>query len=166
MVTDCGSTLGGVWVLFWFCSAILVCVSVVSRLVFGVIWPWNISASFLSASSFYVYKGENRSDDDGFLAHNQVCCRMVICIIRVNSWHRSVLRKESDHVWNEFLSCAGNAHFITPVVPNCWSYVPALYPMLTPCAPYFCCLVEYELGDWWCQRYFVEVKTTPQYFVL
>ena len=37
MVTACVSTLGCGWVLFWFCPTILVYVSVVSSLVFGVI---------------------------------------------------------------------------------------------------------------------------------
>ena len=46
-----------VTILFWF--AILVCVSVVSSLGFSVIFPWKMSASFLSASSFSVPKGEN-----------------------------------------------------------------------------------------------------------
>ena len=59
MVTDYISTFGCGWVLFWVCSTILVCVSVVSSLVFGVIWPWNISESFRSALSFSVTKGAN-----------------------------------------------------------------------------------------------------------
>ena len=50
MVNDCGSTLGGGWVLFFFCFTTLVYVcSVVSPLVLDVIWLWKISASFQSA---------------------------------------------------------------------------------------------------------------------
>ena len=39
------------------CYTILVCVSVLSSLFFVVIWPWKISAFFLSAISFSVPKG-------------------------------------------------------------------------------------------------------------
>ena len=59
MVTACDSTLGGGWVLFCFCSTILVCVLVVSTLVFGVIWPWDITTSFLIVFSFSLPKGAN-----------------------------------------------------------------------------------------------------------
>ena len=59
----------------------------------------------------------------------------------------------------------GNVDFITPVVLNCWSYVPNLYPMLTPCAPYVEFFMNYDLGDWWCQRCFVEVKISLQHCV-
>ena len=56
MVTDCGPTLRCGWFIFCFFSNILFCVSVVSSLVFDVIWPWNISASFLSSLSFMCLK--------------------------------------------------------------------------------------------------------------
>ena len=68
MVTDYISTFGCGWVLFWVCSTILVCVSVVSSLVFGVIWPWNISESFRSALSFSVTKGANGTAGAGFFS--------------------------------------------------------------------------------------------------
>ena len=68
MVNDCIPTLRGGWVLFFFCSTILVCVSVVSSLVFGVIWPWNISESFRSALSFSVTKGANGAAVDRFFS--------------------------------------------------------------------------------------------------
>ena len=65
MVTDCGSNLGGSWFLFLFCCTILVWVPVVSSFIFGVIWTWKISASSLSALSFYVLKGANREAGAG-----------------------------------------------------------------------------------------------------
>ena len=59
MATPCVYTLGDGWVLFWFSSTILVCVSVVSSLVFAMVLSCKISSSFLSISSFYIPKGEN-----------------------------------------------------------------------------------------------------------
>ena len=50
------------------CSAILVCVSVVSSLVSGLIWPWNISSSFAGTLSFSVTKGANGADGAGFFS--------------------------------------------------------------------------------------------------
>ena len=66
MVTDCGSNLGGSWFLFLFCCTILVWVPVVSSFIFGVIWTWKISASFLSALIFYVPKDANGTAGTGF----------------------------------------------------------------------------------------------------
>ena len=59
MVTSCGSTLEGGWVLFFFCSTIFFWVSVVSSLVFSEIFPWNIFTTFLSESIISVTKGAN-----------------------------------------------------------------------------------------------------------
>ena len=61
MVTPCVYTLGDVWVLFWLSSTILVCVSVVSSLVFAMVCSCKMSSSFLSLSSFYIPKGENEA---------------------------------------------------------------------------------------------------------
>ena len=52
--------------VFLFSPTILVCVLVVSSLVFGVIWTWKISASFLSALIFYVPKDANGTAGTGF----------------------------------------------------------------------------------------------------
>ena len=52
---------------YYFCSTILVCVSVVSSLGFGTIWPWKISASFLSALIVSVPKVASREAGAGFL---------------------------------------------------------------------------------------------------
>ena len=77
MVNVSSSTLRGVWVLFLFCSTILVCVSVVSSLVLGVILPWKMSASFLSESSFSVTMGTNEAAG----------ARFFVALIRyVDSW--------------------------------------------------------------------------------
>ena len=59
MVTACGSTLGVGCVIFSFCTTILVRASVVSSMVFGVIWPWKIPTSSLIELRFSVPKGEN-----------------------------------------------------------------------------------------------------------
>ena len=69
IVTDCGSILGGGWVLFLFCSTILACVSVVSSLVFDMIWPWYIYASFITALIFSVPKGKIFGDGAIFPVH-------------------------------------------------------------------------------------------------
>ena len=68
MVTACISILRGISVLFFFCSAILVCVSVVSSLVFPVIFPWDIFTSFLSALSFSIPNGANGVAGTGFFS--------------------------------------------------------------------------------------------------
>ena len=46
----------------------MVYVSVVSSLVFGMIWPWKISASFLIEIFFSVTKGANRAAGAGFFS--------------------------------------------------------------------------------------------------
>ena len=66
MVTYCGSTLRVFWFLSFFCSNILVCVSVVSSLGFYVIWPCNMSARFLSASIFLCLRVKMGSMVMGF----------------------------------------------------------------------------------------------------
>ena len=61
-------TFGVTWVLFFFCYTILDCFSVISSLVFSVIFTCKMSVIFLSVSSFYVPKGANWAADAGFFS--------------------------------------------------------------------------------------------------
>ena len=60
MLTTCGFILRDVQVLLYFCSTFLVCVLVVSSVVFAVIWIWEMFASFLIASIFMCLKVQTR----------------------------------------------------------------------------------------------------------
>ena len=77
IVTDCVFTLGGGWVLFCFCSTILVCVSGVSSLVFAMVCSWIFLPDFRSTSSFSVHNGENGADSAVFFS---------TLIVSVASW--------------------------------------------------------------------------------
>ena len=65
---------------------------------------------------------------------------------------------QKDYIINKLWSCVVNVYFLSKVVINWWTYVIALYPVMSSFAPSIGFLIIYDPGAWWCQSDFVEVK--------
>ena len=139
-------------------STILVRVSVVSSLFFSVICPWNMSANFLSASTFLCLRVPTGRLVMDFLVR----------------WS-SLLPHECLHWRSKFLVLWCSQEImplcLQYVLLLCWKYiyltllllnfqscVPALYPIMVPCVTSVGFFIKYYIVTCWCQRCSVEVK--------
>ena len=93
MVTACGSTLRYFWVLFCYCSTILVCVSVVSSLVF-LLFFLGICLPVSNCIKVFCSLGCKQGCWCCiFNCTYQLWWQIGGCIRKVSSWYRGVLRK-------------------------------------------------------------------------